>query len=256
MIEALAKAVEQAPAFSKTEKAFNPDVRLASHEKDVMQKVDSRKMPPDPGQYNPDCRVESQKDLHDIDFCRYDPDKRIEQRKENTDNTVPDIHIDTAEQDKKYDDNGTVYSIDGVLQPNTHYELNGYRYTTDDKGRIVKTEGTVILPTDKSPRPRLPDIPDRNPDTDDRGHLIAREFGGADTEGNLVPMDSDINQNGEYRKLEQELKKAAQNGSEVTVAIEPQYEGDSHRPKEFIVTYTIDGEISEKVIMNRREAHA
>lgn len=155
----------------------------------------------------------------------------------------------------KTDDNGNIYNVDGKNLPNCKYELNGYEYETDDKGRIIKAEGDIKIPEYK-PRPKyLPDIDGRRTSeddrgSDDRGHLIAHEFGGADTEGNLVPMNSEVNQSGEYRKLEQELRKAKEEGHDVHVKVEPQYEDDSNRPSSFIVTYTIDGETYEKVIVN------
>lgn len=155
----------------------------------------------------------------------------------------------------KTDDNGNIYNVDGKNLPNCKYELNGYEYETDDKGRIIKAEGDIKIPEYK-PRPKyLPDIDDRRSSddergSDDRGHLIAHEFGGADTEGNLVPMNSEVNQSGEYRKLEQELRKAKEEGHDVHVKVEPQYEDDSNRPSSFIVTYTIDGETYEKIIIN------
>lgn len=164
-------------------------------------------------------------------------------------NEAENLGIDSkGEVQYKTDDSGKIYSKNGELLPNNTYELNGYKYTTDEKGRIIKVEGNLQLPESK-PRQKLPDIPDRK-STDDRGHLIAHEFGGDDTEGNLVPMDSEVNQRGEYRKLEQELRKLKNEGHDVNVTIEPQYEGDSKRPTEFIVSYDVDGEHYEKVIKN------
>lgn len=42
-----------------------------------------------------------------------------------------------------YDDNGKLYRVENELMPNSEYEINGYKYKTDDKGRIVSAEGTV-----------------------------------------------------------------------------------------------------------------
>ena len=41
--------------------------------------------------------------------------------------------------------------------------------------------------------------------TDDRGHLIADRFNGSGGIENLVPMDSDLNQHGDYMKMENTL---------------------------------------------------
>ena len=166
------------------------------------------------------------------------------------------VEIDGVEC--KTDDNGKIYAKMGpdfyfVLEPNCEYTLNGYKYTTDDKGRIIKVEGELQLPKEKVPRPsELPYIEDRKP-TDDRGHVVAHEFGGADTEGNLVPMDSELNRNGDWRKFEKELKAAKEAGKDVSFVIEPQYEDDSRRPSSFIVSYTIDGEYHEKEFKNETQ---
>ena len=159
----------------------------------------------------------------------------------------------------KTDDNGNIYNVDGKNLPNCRYELNGYEYETDEKGRIIRAEGDLELPP-YQPRPKsLPDIEDRRTEEDergrdDKGHLIAHEFGGDDTEGNLVPMNSEVNEYGEYRNLERELKNAKEEGHDVHVTVEPQYDDDSKRPSSFFVTYTIDGERNEKVIINEAKS--
>src|SRR5574344_1950874 len=252
---------------------FDPDKRVDSskpEEKIYTDGVDSEKLSEDLEYHN------SSEINQNVDF---DPDKRIDNLKtekplnaENnevsnsniTDKDTSNDNNDGEEEEKKYppnstiemngqecktDDNGKIYSRDGELEPNCKYTLNGYNYETDEKRRIIKAEGEISIPENKTPRPKLPDIDDRK-DTDDRGHLIAHEFGGSDTEGNLVPMDSDLNESGDYRQLEIELKKAVEEGKDVSVTVEPQYEGDSKRPISFVVTYTIDGETYEKTFPN------
>lgn len=194
-----------------------------------------------------------------------DPESRAEvseKTESNTDNILTEIpgggepNSDYTIDGHKYktDDNGNIYNIDGKNLPNCKYELNGYEYETDEKGHIIRAEGDLKIP-EVGPRPKLPDIADKRGQDDekgpdDKGHLIAREFGGADTEGNLVPMNSEVNQRGEYRQLERELRKQKEEGHDVHVTIEPQYEDDSNRPTSFMVTYTVDGETYEKVITN------
>ena len=136
--------------------------------------------------------------------------------------------------------------------PNAEYVLNGNKYATDDKGRIIQVEGNLDLPSETTERPKLPDTPDRK-ESDDRGHLVAREFGGSDEIGNLVSMDSEVNRNGDFRKLELELKQAIKDGSEVSIKTDVVYDGDSKRPSAFKVTYTIDGEAYVKTIINERK---
>lgn len=148
----------------------------------------------------------------------------------------------------KLDDNGKTYSQNGDLVPNNEYRLNGYTYRTDEMGRITQVDGKIQLPQEKVDRDNLPEIKDRR-ETDHKGHLIAHELGGADTEGNLVSMDGKLNQ-GEYRKMENEIKRNVEEGKDVRVNIEAEYRDDSHRPSSFNMSIDIDGEHTEKVFIN------
>ncbi|WP_265113335.1 DNA/RNA non-specific endonuclease [Bacillus mycoides] len=67
----------------------------------------------------------------------------------------------------------------------------------------------------------------------------------------MVSQLSDVNLK-EYKKIEEEWAKAlkAEPPKEVTVDVEIIYSGNDMRPKEFIVNYTIDGELGSKVIEN------
>lgn len=152
-----------------------------------------------------------------------------------------------------YDDNGNLYRVDNDLLPNSEYEINGYKYKTDDQGRIISAEGTLHL---KDRDGRLP-IKDSLEDIgkgdqkegDDRGHLIGDQFDGSNGLENMIPQDADINRN-DFKNLENELAKNVKDGKEVTVKVEPVYEGDSKRPSAVVVTYSIDGEESVRVFPN------
>ena len=148
----------------------------------------------------------------------------------------------------KLDDSGKTYSQNGELVPNNEYRLNGYTYRTDEVGRITQVEGKIQLPPEKVDRDNLPEIKDKR-ETDHKGHLIAHELGGADTEGNLVSMDGKLNQ-GDYRKMENEIKRSVEEGKDVRVNIEAEYRDDSHRPSSFNMSIDIDGEHTEKVFIN------
>ena len=183
----------------------------------------------------------------------YDPSKRVdttsESNRENENKWLADIN---GKGKISVDDNSKPYAENGELLPNAEYVLNGNKYATDDKGRIIQVEGNLDLPSETTERPKLPDTPDRK-ESDDRGHLVAREFGGSDEIGNLVSMDSEVNRNGDFRKLELELKQAIKDGSEVSIKTDVVYDGDSKRPSAFKVTYTIDGEAYVKTIINERK---
>ena len=158
-----------------------------------------------------------------------------------------------SSSDEVSDDNGEVYRIGDELVPNNTYEINGYKYETDDNGRIISAEGKLQL---KDHEGRL-DMDSRSQldkgdmkDTDDRGHLIADRFNGSGGIENLVPMDRELNQHGDYSSLENTLADAVNDGAKVYLKVEPVYEGNSTRPSEFKVSYEINGEKTVKVFLN------
>ena len=157
-----------------------------------------------------------------------------------------------SSQDIKVDDNGDAYRVGDELMPNNTYEVNGYTYETDDKGRIVSAEGTLQT---KDHEGRL-DMDSRDQvdkghmrPSDDRGHLIADMFNGSGGLENVVPMDAKLNQ-GDYKALECTLADAVKDGAKVDFKVEPIYQGNSTRPSEFKVTYSIDGDKSTRVFKN------
>lgn len=152
-----------------------------------------------------------------------------------------------------YDDNGRLYRIGNNLLPNTEYDINGYHYETDHRGRIISAEGNLQV-KDHDGRPSIKDSMDNigkgdQKETDDRGHLIGDQFNGSNGMENIVPQDADINRK-DYKELENELAKEVKAGKDVHVKVEPIYEGDSHRPTDIIVTYSIDGEESVRFFPN------
>lgn len=155
-----------------------------------------------------------------------------------------------------YDDNGKLYRVENDLAPNSEYEINGYKYKTDDCGRIVSAEGVLHM---KDREGRLP-IKDSienigkgdQREGDDRGHLIGDQFDGSNGLENMIPQDANINRN-DFKNFENELAKEVKDGKEVYVKIEPVYDGDSRRPVAVVVTYSIDGEESMRFFPNGQE---
>ena len=154
------------------------------------------------------------------------------------------------------DDNGKIFRRDNELLPNCEYEMNEYKYTTDDMGRIISAEGKVHL---KKHEGRL-DIKDTKETigrgdelpTDDRGHVIGDQLDGSNGMENIVAQDAGINK-GAYKSLEDRLAQAVKDGHEVQIKVEPRY-GDvkSYRPTEIKYTYTIDGEKNITIFPNGR----
>ncbi len=219
---------------------------------------------PDNYSFNPDKRVESSS-LKEIDH--FNPDKRTEANRCNSehvkdynpDNRVENSESITENHDGKllyYDDNGKLYRIGNDLLPNSEYEINGYKYQTDDQGRIISAEGTLHLKDREGRLPIKDSIEDigkgDQKEGDDRGHLIGDQFDGSNGLENMIPQDANINRN-DFKNFENELAKNVKEGKEVTVKIEPVYEGDSKRPSAIIVTYTIDGEENIRVFPNDSE---
>lgn len=157
---------------------------------------------------------------------------------------------------KEYlDDNGIKYREGGKLLPNTKFEVNGYKYETDEQGRTVSAEGQLRI-SDSDYARKMEDV--RKIDGqeykagDHRGHIIGYQFGGSNELENLVPMDGKLNQ-GDYWKLEKTLAGAVKDGANVVLKVEPVYESNSARPSEFRVTYSIDGDKEVTVFKNESE---
>lgn len=172
----------------------------------------------------------------------------------NTENKISD-NDNTEEQIDKNDlgDTDTGLYDGGKLKPNDTIEKDGYIYKTDSKGRVISAEGQLHI---KAHLGRDDIQPSREKvgrgemkDSDQRGHLIADRFDGSNKLENIVPMDAKLNQ-GDYKKLENTLAKAVESGADVRMKVEPKYEGNSTRPNEFKVSYTINGEKNVVVFQN------
>ncbi|MEG1618172.1 MAG: DNA/RNA non-specific endonuclease [Eubacterium sp.] len=160
---------------------------------------------------------------------------------ENTERT-PNIVYEVDGVTYKIDDNGNAYMVDGKLEPNSTYELNGSVYTTDDKGRIISCEAKP----QRSPENFRDNDAQREAGGEDRkekdqgGHIVGRDLNGDGGGGNVVAMDSKINQS-DYKRMENDVKTALDEGKDVTTKTDITYEGDSDRPDKITVTVSADG---------------
>lgn len=157
--------------------------------------------------------------------------------------TLPDAKA--TKNITKKDGNGTIYLTDGKLEPNTTYELSGNIYTTDGQGRIIRCEAKPER-SPENPRDVNAQLQaggeNRRP-SDQGGHIVGRDLNGDGGAGNLVAMDSKINQS-DYKRMENDVKAALDEGKAVTVVTDIRYSGDSKRPDIITVTVTADGEKS------------
>lgn len=140
------------------------------------------------------------------------------------------------------DDNCKEYIMDGKLLPNTTYILNGNIYRTDENGRIISCE-SIPKRTPENPRDNDAQTSvggENRKNGDQGGHIVGRDMGGDAGLGNLVAMDSRINQS-DYKRMENDIKKALDEGRTVTVKTKFEYSGTSERPDKIITTVTTDG---------------
>ena len=149
------------------------------------------------------------------------------------------------------DDNGQTYKRNGELLPDSEYTINGSRYRTDGHGRIVEVEASPKYTKDntRDSGEQREAGGDARRDADDGGHLLASILGGSEGSENLVPMRSTVNR-GDYKKMEYEIAKALQEGKDVKLHIEVEYEGDSRRPSKIKARYETDGKTTETVFDN------
>ena len=182
--------------------------------------------------------------------------------------SVEDIDIMTSNKkshnkEKVYnDDNGSVYRVNDNLLPNNEYEVRGYRYKTDDFGRIIEAGGKLRL-KDGSGRKNIVDTMDvigkgDQKEGDQRGHIIGDRFDASNGLENMIPQDAKINM-GDYKKLENELARCIMDKKDVYVHIDivyPERNGVKEgyrRPEALVVTYNIDGKENVRIFPNMKK---
>lgn len=183
-----------------------------------------------------------------------------QEAKSNRDNEFKEIGdkqkaFENSKEKEYFDDNGNVYRKGNELTPSSEFEINGYKYKTDEFGRTVSAEGTLRIRDDDHKR---------NMDSNEavfkgekeagyeRGHLIGYQFGGSGGIENLSVMAGEVN-HGDFYKLENKLAAAVKDGADVKMKVEPIYEGNSNKPTEYRATYSINGEKDVVVFSNRNE---
>lgn len=177
-----------------------------------------------------------------------------------TDSSVADEINQPHEHNSEYqigddtyetDDRGTTYKKNGMLLPNTEYTANGNIYRTDKNGNKVSCDAEPEISEEGKRNitgQRESGGEDRK-EGDQGGHIIARILGGAEGEENLVPMRGTINQ-GDYKKMELEIKRALEEGKQVSIHIDLEYDGTSSRPTKIMAFYNINGKKTDIVFDN------
>ena len=137
-----------------------------------------------------------------------------------------------------------------ALKPNIMYTTpEGYKYTTDSKGRICNVEGVLqkgVAKRNKKAQVEVGKGDERRDGTeglgkDDGGHLIASIFMGSGDIDNLVPMNSNLNR-GQWKAMENAWASTLEKDktARIQVKIKPIYEDDTSRPTKFDVKYRIN----------------
>ena len=151
------------------------------------------------------------------------------------------------------DDMGNTYKKNGVLLPNTEYMVNGSTYRTDENGNKVSCDAEPKISEEGKrniTEQRESGGEDRK-EGDQGGHIIARILGGAEGEENLVPMRGTINQ-GDYKKMELEIKRALEEGKQVRIHIDLEYDRTSSRPTKIMAAYAV-GEKRTDIVFDNDE---
>ena len=160
------------------------------------------------------------------------------------------------------DDNGLEYRVNDNLLPNNEYEVRGYRYKTDDFGRIIEAGGKLRL-KEGSGRKNIVDTMDvigkgDQKEGDQRGHIIGDRFDASNGLENMIAQDAKINM-GDYKKLENELARCIMDNKDVYVHIDivyPERNGVKEgyrRPEALVVTYNIDGKENVRIFPNMKK---
>ena len=161
---------------------------------------------------------------------------------------VRDRNSACGEDCNKYeiDDNGNTYKKNGEIFPDSEYTVNGNIYKTDENGNKISVDSKPKYTEDgsRNMKEQKESGGEERQEDDDGGHLIARILGGSEGEENLVPMRRTLNR-GDYKRMENEISKALQDGKEVKVHLDIEYENLSKRPSKLEACYTIDGKNTE-----------
>lgn len=167
----------------------------------------------------------------------------------------PNAEYKIGDDTYETDDIGNTYKKNGALLPDTEYTVNGSTYRTDENGNKVSCDAEPKISEEGKrniTEQRESGGEDRK-EGDQGGHIIARILGGAEGGENLIPMRRTINQ-GDYKKMELEIKRALEEGKHVSIHIDLEYDRTSSRPNKIMAAYTIDGKRTDIVFDNEENS--
>ena len=137
------------------------------------------------------------------------------------------------------------------LMPLKEYHVDGaFIFRTDSIGRVIGTHEnlTVAKYINRGGHSQLKTISNLKGGckNDIGGHIIANNVNGPTEAINIVPMDSDLNNSGEWKSMELRIKEAVNSNKSVIVKKEISYIGDSMKPNQIRVELDINGENTYK----------
>ena len=171
-------------------------------------------------------------DYADKDLCDGESDSDNQEKVDLTKQYEPNSKFAINGQTYETDDNGYIYKVDGYeLMPDCEYTIDGVTYKTDSLGRIVLCDGNATSTPDgerDEKAQKMAGGEDRIPG-DQGGHILARIFGGAKGIENMLAMRGTAINQSVYKRMENEIGKALEDGKEVHAHVDVEYEGDSQR---------------------------
>ncbi len=155
---------------------------------------------------------------------------------------------------------GPVNEFLNYPMPNKTYKVDddAFVYKTDGDGRVIEAwadrtkSSTISRNTQRNSAVQnaVIDRLDGRKGLDDSGHLFANTTGGPNELINQVPMNSQLNRNGQWRQLEMLEEQAIKDGKQVLSTRRLIYEGNSKRPSAIEFIYQIDGKETRTMIQN------
>jgi filamentous hemagglutinin len=141
--------------------------------------------------------------------------------------------------------------LNSALQPNTIYRLSdGRTFKTSKFGHVEELTFTPKL-SQGTRDGRQTEVGKLGQDGDVGGHIQACSLGGSCDRFNLFPQDAKFN-NTEYKRFENDLRKALARGDEVGPVTVKFVRSDpkNPRPDRLEVVYSINGEMMRKPFDN------
>lgn len=167
---------------------------------------------------------------------------------------LPPNHIQEGTKQLKpnvvYMANANTYDKFGNVINNRAYFGGRYYYMTDELGRVVEMQSDKIISKYSLGRLERLDYYEKLPlgkikGIDDAGHDVADSLNGSPFFDNIFPQNRIINRgkNSPWYKMENDIRNAVNNGSNVKLHIKHIYENNNIRTKQYIVDYIIDGDV-------------